>query len=116
MSRRTSQQDTGDELEQEALRLAQEFFEDACLTKGSGCVNQDGDVANVPSLHVECKNSIKPGKGRSISKADWTSIKAKARKRVQVPIHLGFDDDREVVALIPWSDLLGFLAQLEEES
>jgi len=111
MSRRTSQQDTGDELEQEALRIAKEFFDGACLTKGSGSVNQDGDVAGVPGLHVECKNSVKPGKGRSISKKDWNAIKAKARRRLLIPAHVGFDDDREIVVLVPFKDLLALLME-----
>lgn len=106
---RTKQQGIGDELEQAALKVAQEFFDGACLTRGSGCVDQDGDVAGVPGVHVECKNSNKPGKGRSISKADWQGIKAKARKRLLVPAHVGFDDDGEIVVLIPFKDLLGLV-------
>lgn len=109
MSRRTSQQDTGDELEQEVLRIVQEHFPDASLTKGSGSVNQDGDVQGLLGVHVECKNSTKPGKGRSISKKDWSSIKTKARRRLLIPAHVGFDDDREAVVLMPFKDFVALI-------
>jgi len=105
---RTPQQDIGDELEQDALTMANKVYPDASLTKGSGSLNQDGDIAGVPDMHVECKNSAKPGKGRSIAKADWIKIKNQARRRGLTPCHLGYDDDGEIVALIPWEDLLGF--------
>lgn len=106
---RTKQQQIGDELEQVALQIAKAEFPEAALTKGSGCVDKDGDVAGVGPLFLECKNSRTPGKGRSISKGHWISIKSKARRLILTPVHLGFDDDGEVVALIPFKDLVAFV-------
>lgn len=103
---RTKQQKIGDKLEQAALAAAREFFPGARLTKGSGSVNQDGDISGIYELYVECKNTDRPGKGRSISKSDWTYIKACARRWLMIPVHLGFDDDGEIVALIPFKDLI----------
>lgn len=107
---RTQQQKIGDRLEQQALADARQFFTNAELTKASGQCYQDGDIRGLPGLHVECKNSDQPGKGRSISKKDWAKIKAQAYKRHFVPVHLGLDDDGKVVALLPWEDLVAISA------
>lgn len=106
---RSPQQKTGDRLESDALAQARERFPDADLTRGSGNVNHDGDVVGVPELHVECKNSEVLGKGRSISKKDWLKTKEQAQRRCLTPAHLGYDDGGEIVALVPWRDLLAFV-------
>ena len=108
---RTPQQKIGDRLEQAALEAALDYHSDARLTKGSGSLNQDGDISGIGDLHVECKNSEAYGKGRSISKKDWAKIKKQARKRCQIPVHLGYDDDGEIVALIPWDDLVTYVME-----
>lgn len=103
---RTPQQKTGDAVEQAALKEAQEWFEEAHLTKASGSTYGDGDIAGVLDLFIDTKGSEKHGRGRSVPKADWTKIKAQARALNGVPVHVGFDDDGELVALIPFRDLL----------
>lgn len=107
---RTPQQKIGDRLEQKALYDARQFFTKAALTTASGSTFSDGDIKGLPGIFVECKNSDKPGKGRSISKADWKKIKAQAAKLCHIPCHLGFDDDGMVVALLPWEDLVALMA------
>lgn len=108
---RTQQQKTGDRLEVACLQLVHQYtcWEDARLTKGSGNVHLDGDISGVDDMHLECKNSEAPGKGRSITKKDWAAIKSRAYKRCLTPVHLGFDDDGEVVALVPFRDLLSLI-------
>lgn len=105
---RTPQQKTGDEVEQAALKVCQEYFHAAQLTKGSGNLHGDGDIEAIPVL-VDCKGSDKPGRGRSVPKRDWEKIKAQARKWQKVPVHVGFDDDGELVALIPFDDLMAMV-------
>ena len=110
---KTKQQKIGDRLEQQALTAARKFFPSADLTRASGQCYQDGDIRGLPGLHIECKNSDKPGKGRSVSKQNWLKIKAQAHKRQFVPVHLGFDDEGQVVALIPWEDLVAICKNSE---
>jgi hypothetical protein len=105
---RTEQQKTGDELEQDALQLTQEYFPEAKLSKGSGSLHKDGDIVGAAQLFLECKNSAKRGKGRSISKKDWEAIKDKAARFGHDPVHIGYDDDGEMVSLCRFRDLLAF--------
>jgi len=115
---RTRQQRTGDKVEQAAIKAAQAYFSEAGTTKGSGNVAHDGDIKGLPYLHVDCKGSEEPGKGRSVSKAEWRQIKAQARKRSMTPVHVGIDDDGELVALCPWDDLVVYvkMARAQENS
>jgi hypothetical protein len=103
---RTPQQNTGDEVEAAALQLVQEFFPEASLTKGSGNLHGDGDVEGAGQLFIDCKGSEKPGRGRSVPKKDWEKIKAQALKWNKIPVHVGFDDDGELVALISLKHLV----------
>lgn len=115
---RTRQQRTGDKVEQAAIKAAQEHFREAGTTRGSGSVAHDGDIKGLPYVHVDCKGSEQPGKGRSVSKAEWTYIKAQARRNSRTPVHVGFDDDGELVALCPWPDLVAYvkMARMHEDS
>lgn len=103
---RTDQQRIGDGVEQAALDLAKPHFPKACLTKGSGAVYKDGDLAGVGALCVECKGSGKAGKGLRIDRRDWDKVKHQARGRLLIPVHVGVDHDGELVALIPFADLI----------
>lgn len=102
---RTPQQKTGDAVEQAALKICQEYFPAAHLTKGSGNLHGDGDIEGIP-VFVDCKGSEKPGRGRSVPKKDWEKIKQQARKWKKIPVHVGLDDDGELVALVPLNDLM----------
>jgi hypothetical protein len=111
---RSPQQKIGDRLEQAVLKETKEWYPDADLTRGSGSTHGDGDIRGVPDLHIECKNSDKPGKGRSISKKDWLKIKSQADRRHNCPAHVGFDDDEELVVLVRYRDLLAYHYHLED--
>jgi hypothetical protein len=108
---RTPQQKIGDRLEQAALAEAKKWFADAKLTVASGSTYNDGDLAGVSNTFIDCKGSDTPGKGLSVSKADWKKIKQQAARLTRIPIHLGLDHDGEIVAFIPWGELLALLYQ-----
>lgn len=103
---------TGDIVEAAAVDLARRWF-DAATTRGSGSVQNDGDIAGIPNLFVECKGSgVKP-RGRSVSKAEWKKAKHQADEKYQMPSVVGVDDDGELVAFIRFRDLLGLIANVE---
>jgi len=96
-------------VEAAALEAASSLFPEAHLTRGSGSTHNDGDIEGVGELFVECKGSEKPGRGRSIGKKDWEKAKSQAYARALIPTHVGFDDDGDLVALVPWSDLVALM-------
>jgi hypothetical protein len=74
----------GTQLEEWVLQELKSFYEDARRTKGSGSVNDEGDVHAGPFV-VEVKDRPTQ-KSMSVTEGVWKKIKASARRMGKLPL------------------------------